>query len=124
MTCGAPLTGSTNAPTRFPHPTCRGAESRSFSGSARVGAGSRSPSQDAETAHRGKELGQIRGLHSLEGYKARTQMALTMTRPTKHPKTGTFLVRVAIPAPLREMTQRLFGVRAEIAGEPQDERPC
>ena len=41
-------------------------------------------------------------------------MALTMTRPTKHPKTGTFLVRVAIPAPLREMTQRLFGVRAEL----------
>jgi integrase len=41
-------------------------------------------------------------------------MALQMTRPTKHPKTGTFLVRLAIPADLRETTKRLFGVQAEL----------
>ena len=41
-------------------------------------------------------------------------MALSMTRPTKHPKTGTFLVRLAIPTDLRETTKRLFGLQAEL----------
>ena len=39
---------------------------------------------------------------------------LPMTRPTKHPKTGTYLLRVAIPAHLRETTTRLYGVRQEL----------
>ena len=40
-------------------------------------------------------------------------MALSMTRPTKHPRTGRYLVRVVIPADLRETTKRMFGVQAE-----------
>jgi integrase len=40
-------------------------------------------------------------------------MALLMTRPTKHPRTGTYLVRLAIPQELRETTKRMFGVQAE-----------
>ncbi len=40
-------------------------------------------------------------------------MALVMTRPTPHPKTGVFRVRVAIPAPLRETALRLYGRRSE-----------
>ena len=36
-----------------------------------------------------------------------------MTRPTKHPRTGTYLVRLVIPSDLRETTKRLFGVQAE-----------
>ena len=40
-------------------------------------------------------------------------MALLMTRPTKHPRTGTYLVRLAIPRELSETTKRIFGVRAE-----------
>jgi hypothetical protein len=36
-----------------------------------------------------------------------------MTRPTKHPKTGTYLVRVAIPANLRDIAKQLFGVSRE-----------
>jgi hypothetical protein len=41
-------------------------------------------------------------------------MALTMTRPTKHPKTGTFIVRLAIPPDVRDTAKRLFGVQAEL----------
>ena len=41
-------------------------------------------------------------------------MSLRMAAPTKHPKTGTYRVRVAIPAHLRETTGRLYGRRAEL----------
>jgi hypothetical protein len=37
-----------------------------------------------------------------------------MTRPTKHPRTGIYLVRLVVPASLRETSKRLFGVRAEL----------
>jgi integrase len=40
-------------------------------------------------------------------------MALLMTRPTKHPRTGTYLVRLAIPPELRETTKSMFRVQAE-----------
>ena len=40
-------------------------------------------------------------------------MGLKMASPTKHPKTGTYRVRIAIPAHLRETTARLYGRRAE-----------
>lgn len=41
-------------------------------------------------------------------------MSLRMASPSKHPKTGTYRVRMAIPAHLRETTGRLYGVRAEL----------
>ncbi len=37
-----------------------------------------------------------------------------MAAPTKHPKTGVYRLRVAIPAHLRETTGRLYGRRAEL----------
>lgn len=37
-----------------------------------------------------------------------------MTHPTRHPKTGTYLLRVAIPEPLRATTKQLFGVCREL----------
>lgn len=37
-----------------------------------------------------------------------------MTRPTRHPKTGTYVVRLAIPAELREAAKTLFGVQREL----------
>jgi len=40
-------------------------------------------------------------------------MPLTMTRPTKHPETGVFRLRKAIPAALRAEAERLFGVKRE-----------
>ena len=40
-------------------------------------------------------------------------MALTMTRPTKHPKTGIYRLRKQIPAPLQDTAAKLFGVRRE-----------
>ena len=36
-----------------------------------------------------------------------------MTRPTTHPRTGGYLVRIAIPADLRETAMRLYGVGRE-----------
>jgi hypothetical protein len=39
---------------------------------------------------------------------------LPMTRPTKHPRTGTYLIRIAIPADLRDTTKRLYGVQREL----------
>ncbi len=36
-----------------------------------------------------------------------------MTRPTKHPKSGVYRVRVAIPAALRDITERRYGKRVE-----------
>jgi hypothetical protein len=36
-----------------------------------------------------------------------------MSRPTKHPRTGVYRVRVAVPAHLREITKRLHGVSRE-----------
>ena len=41
-------------------------------------------------------------------------MALPMMRPTKHPRSGTYRLRLAIPAHLRETTERLYGRRAEL----------
>ena len=41
-------------------------------------------------------------------------MSLPMSSPTKHPKTGTYRVRLAIPKHLRETTERLYGKRAEL----------
>jgi hypothetical protein len=36
-------------------------------------------------------------------------MALNMTRPTKHPRTGIYHVRLAVPEPLRGTAKALFG---------------
>lgn len=47
------------------------------------------------------------------GLQRGDQMVLAMARPTKHPKSGTYMVRLAIPAALGETCKRLFGVRAE-----------
>lgn len=41
-------------------------------------------------------------------------MSLRMASPTKHPTSGTYRVRLAIPAHLREITARLYGRRAEL----------
>lgn len=41
-------------------------------------------------------------------------MSLQMTRPTKHPETGTYRVRLAIPKPLGDTAKRLYGRRAEL----------
>lgn len=41
-------------------------------------------------------------------------MSLRMASPTKHPASGTYRVRVAIPAHLRDTTARLYGRRAEL----------
>jgi len=43
----------------------------------------------------------IRDLGRPARYNAVAQMALLMTRPTKHPKTGIYLIRMAVPAALR-----------------------
>lgn len=40
--------------------------------------------------------------------------SLRMTTPTKHPKTGTYRLRVAVPADLRDTTGRLYGQRREL----------
>ena len=40
-------------------------------------------------------------------------MALQMSRPTKHPRTGVYRVRVAIPAHLRSITKVQHGVARE-----------
>ena len=37
-----------------------------------------------------------------------------MARPTKHPKSGTYRVRLMIPAGLRDAAYRLFGVKTEL----------
>jgi hypothetical protein len=36
-----------------------------------------------------------------------------MVQPTRHPKTGIYRVRLAIPAPLRDTAQQLYGVKSE-----------
>lgn len=41
-------------------------------------------------------------------------MSLRMAAPTKHPKTGTYRVRLAIPTHLRDTTATLYGKRAEL----------
>ena len=41
-------------------------------------------------------------------------MTVAMIRPTKHPKSGTYVLRLAIPADLGETCKRLYGVRAEL----------
>ncbi len=41
-------------------------------------------------------------------------MALTMVRPTKHPKTGIYRIRKAIPEALRPAAKSLFGVSSEL----------
>lgn len=41
-------------------------------------------------------------------------MALNMARPTKHPRTGIYRVRVAIPVKLRDTTARLYAARFEL----------
>jgi hypothetical protein len=41
-------------------------------------------------------------------------MPLPMMRPTKHPRTCTYRLRLAIPVHLRDTTQRLYGCRAEL----------
>lgn len=41
-------------------------------------------------------------------------MALATTRPTKHPKSGVYGVRVATPMALRNTCKLLFDVRAEL----------
>ena len=40
-------------------------------------------------------------------------MALKMTQPTKHQKSGTYRVRLHIPAELRDTAERLYGVRTQ-----------
>jgi len=40
-------------------------------------------------------------------------LAMIRIRPTKH-RSGTYRLRLAIPAPLRATTLRLFGCRAEL----------
>lgn len=40
-------------------------------------------------------------------------MPLTMTAPTKHPKSGTYRIRLSIPASLRETASRLYGIKRE-----------
>lgn len=40
-------------------------------------------------------------------------MVLAMVRPTKHPKTGVYRIRLVVPKPLRDITHRLYGVRCE-----------
>jgi hypothetical protein len=49
-----------------------------------------------------------------EGYRAVIQMPLPMLRPTRHPRTGTYRLRLAIPRHLRDTTKRLYGRRAEL----------
>lgn len=41
-------------------------------------------------------------------------MGLRMTAPTKHPKTGTYRLRMAVPPDLWETTGRLYGQRREL----------
>ena len=41
------------------------------------------------------------------------QMSVVMTAPTKHPRSGIYRVRIAIPAHLREVAYRLYARRAE-----------
>ena len=41
-------------------------------------------------------------------------MSLRMAAPTKHPRTGTYRVRLAIPAYLQDTAHRLYGRRAEL----------
>ncbi len=41
-------------------------------------------------------------------------MGLEMPSPTKHPRTGVYRVRVAIPIKLRPTTERLFARRVEL----------
>ena len=43
-------------------------------------------------------------------------MAVQMLRPTRHPKTGTYRLRLAVPHELREVCFRLYGVRHELIG--------
>jgi Domain of unknown function (DUF6538) len=50
-------------------------------------------------------------------------MALAMMRPTKHPRSGTYRLRLAIPRHLRDSTQRLYGCRAELIENLHTEDP-
>jgi integrase len=61
-----------------------------------------------------KELRYISRLPVGVGIQTGDQMPLPMMRPTKHPRSGTYRLRLAIPAHLRDTTQRLYGCRAEL----------
>src|SRR4051812_20922756 len=74
---------------------------------------SRKASQTETFVPSSRYLQQVIGLASGPCYKRVLQVALPMTRQTKHPRTGTYLVRLVIPSDLRETTKRLFGVQAE-----------
>ena len=41
-------------------------------------------------------------------------MSLRMAAPTKHPRTGTYRVRLAVPSHLQDTASRLYGRRAEL----------
>ena len=41
-------------------------------------------------------------------------MSLRMVAPTRHPRTGTYRVRLAIPAHLQDSASRLYGRKAEL----------
>lgn len=47
-----------------------------------------------------------------------------MTTPTKHPKTGTYRLRLAVPADLRETTARLYGQRGELLENLHTKEPA
>ncbi|MGG5888292.1 DUF6538 domain-containing protein [Falsiroseomonas sp. HC035] len=50
-----------------------------------------------------KKIQQIQGLHGAQCYKWVLQVALPMTRPTKHHKTGVYQVRKSVPKSLRNI---------------------
>ena len=43
-------------------------------------------------------------------------MAVQMARPTKHPKSGTYRVRVTTPPHLKDAAKKLFGAGTESLG--------
>jgi integrase len=51
-------------------------------------------------------------------------MALQMTRPTKHHRTGIYHVRLAVPPPLRETAKGLFGAGWELIETLGTKDPC
>lgn len=53
-------------------------------------------------------------LRGPEVYKEGLQSVLSKTRPTRHPKSGTYLVRMVIPGHLRDTAMRLYGVSREL----------
>ena len=47
-----------------------------------------------------------------------------MTRPSQHPKTGIYRVRVAIPAPLRDLAKQQLGVSRELVENLRTKDPA